>query len=196
MTDQNTFTHDFANEIIKRMPDFSPSVVKFNEIVIVKPDGHRIQVLTDNAYERFKNGDAVEAIAEEFIKALFATDSERIGGAEQVVVACVRPTEWMKDLRKRGADVFFKPIVGKIGLVYCVDSEDGIRFVNNSELSRETSAKVEFHRKAVQRILSVIEPVEIHGDGLVQMLTAGGYYEASLIFTNAPSSYLGQKFCF
>jgi len=188
------FTEHVAGQLRKAVPGLTVTVIRDLELRAVTKDQRESTVFLDNAYaELAHDPDDLDAIVARHV----ASAKETMGRkAPQVrrdrIVPVIKDRGWLEEvrrsLRERGARKelaqVWEEYNSELVIVYAEDSPKNIRYLGEDDLRALGLSRGELRPLAIRNLLSILPKIELHGQGGLYMMTAGGDYEASLILAD------------
>jgi uncharacterized protein YtpQ (UPF0354 family) len=153
----------------------------------VERDGGVQQVFLDNAY-RFAANAADDAEREAVIGAWLAsatTMSSSDEASADDIVPVLKSPEWFADLPTR--DDGTRPehrceaLNPQLTMVYAIDTPHNVAYVEASWFEQRGIDTEGLRRRAVDNLRAKLPGLEVQRGGRLNMVVAGGYYEASVL---------------
>lgn len=188
------FTEQVAAALRKEIPGLTVTVVRDLQLRAVTRDGAESTVFLDNAYaDATGDPDHLDDIVARHV----ASAKETIGArAEPIhrdrIVPVIKDRAWLEEvratLRARGAkkppDQVWEDYNSELVILYAEDTPRNIRYFGEEDLRKVGLARKDLRPLAVRNLLLLLPKIEMHGEGGLYMMTAGGDYEASLILAD------------
>jgi uncharacterized protein YtpQ (UPF0354 family) len=155
----------------------------------------------NNAYQQYKNGEDLSAIVEKYAKSSIQT-LVTVKPDLNNIVPVVKDSNYIKEvtasLKAQGAssqqiDFYSVPYAEGLVIMYAVDTPENIRYIGRTDFEKLGTPEAELRKKAIQNLNQILPQAEVHMGENVDMVTAGGNYESSLLLFDKLWSGLQDK---
>jgi len=184
--DPDAFTEDMASRLRAAMPGRTVAVSSRLSLSIEGADGLQ-QVFLDNAY-RFAAEAADDAGREAVIAAWLASSTgaaaSDAAGIDDIVPVLKSP-DWFDALpaREDGRPVGHRSeaLNAHLAIVYAIDTPHNVAYVGEDRFVDRGIGVDGLRRRAVDNLRAKLPRLEVQRGGGLNMVVAGGYYEASIV---------------
>lgn len=185
---------DFTGEVARRVravaPQLDVQIVGELELAINMTEEGGNRAFLNNAYQMYQDesarnrSDVIDRFVRSFAEA--ATGLER---SRDAIIPIVKDHGWLEEIRQsmrqmhgtEGQDKVYEDLNGDLVVVYAIDTPSNIAYLNPEELERLDVTREDLRALAVRNLRGLLPGIEVHRGDLVNMITADGNYEASLL---------------
>jgi uncharacterized protein YtpQ (UPF0354 family) len=181
------FTEKVAQAVAMRLPDLAVTPDGHLALSVTRKNGNKVSVSLTNRYHDYKSNPAnFGAIVDLVVGSLDDKVFAAPGKPDRTrIVPVIKHRAWLdevrQDIKKSGSaqDVLFEEFNKELVVIYAEDSEKRMRFLLSSDdIGVE---RKELRKLAVDNLARILPKIEMQGDDVFAMITAGGDYEASLL---------------
>ena len=181
------FTEKVAQAVAARVPQLAVTMDGDLAISVRRQNGNKVSVSLTNRYPDYKSDPAnFTAIVDLIVGSLSDEAMANPGKPDRMrIVPVIKDREWLDEVRQsiktsgKAQDVLFEEFNKELVVVYAEDSEKRMRFLlSTDDIGVE---RKELRKLAVDNLARILPKIEMQGDDVFAMLTAGGDYEASLL---------------
>ena len=185
---------DFTEEVARRVrlaaPQLDVQVVKALELAInMSEDGGNRAVL-DNAYQMYQGESARKRsdVIDRFVRS-FAEAAAGLERSRDAIIPIVKDRGWLEEIRLsmqrmgsgKAQENVYEDINDALIVVYAIDTPSNIAYLSPDELESLGVQREDLRALAVRNLRGLLPGIEVHRGDLVNMITADGNYEASLL---------------
>lgn len=185
------FTEDVARRVRAVSPALDVKVVGELELAIDMTEEGGNRAFLHNAYQMYQGesprnrSDVIDRFVRSFAEA--ATGLER---SRDAIIPIVKDRGWLEEIRQsmqhlhgtEGQDnKVYDDLNDELAVVYAIDTPSNIAYLNPEELESLGVQRDELRALAVRNLRGLLPGIEVHRGDLVNMVTADGNYEASLL---------------
>lgn len=184
------FTEDVARRVRAVSPTLDVKVVGELELAINMTEDGGNRAFLHNAYQMYQGEsprnrrDVIDRFVCSFAEA--ATGLER---SRDAIIPIVKDRGWLDEIRQsmqqlrgtEGQDKVYDDLNDELVVVYAIDTPSNIAYLNPEELESLGVQRDELRALAVRNLRGLLPGIEVHRGDLVNMITADGNYEASLL---------------
>ena len=188
--DPAEFTEDVARRVRAVSPTLDVKVVGELELAINMTEDGGNRAFLHNAYQMYQGesprnrSDVVDRFVRSFAEA--ATGLER---SRDAIIPIVKDRGWLEEIRQsmqqlrgtEGQDKVYDDLNDELVVVYAIDTPSNIAYLNPEELEGLGVQRDELRALAVRNLRGLLPGIEVHRGDLINMVTADGNYEASLL---------------
>lgn len=180
-----TFTEKVAQAVAARLPQLSVTLDGDLALSVRRQNGNKVTVSLTNRYPDYKSDPAnFTAIVDLIVGDL--REGPPAGKPDRTrIVPVIKDRHWLDEVRRdikasgSAQDVLFEDFNKELVIVYAEDTEKRTRYLLSTDdigVDRKDLRKL-----AVDNLARILPKIEMQGDDVFAMLTAGGDYEASLL---------------
>ena len=188
--DPAAFTEDVARRVRASAPQLDVKVVGELELAINMTEEGGNRAFLNNAYQMYQGesarnrSDLVDRFVRSFVEAAAGLERSR-----DAIIPIVKDRSWLEEIRqsmlqmhgKEGQDKVYEDLNDDLVVVYAIDTPSNIAYLNPDELERLDVSREDLRALAVRNLRGLLPGIEVHRGDLVNMITADGNYEASLL---------------
>ena len=185
---------DFTEEVARRVrlaaPQLDVQVVKALELAINMGEDGGNRAFLDNAYQMYQGESARNRsdVIDRFVRS-FAEAAAGLERSRDAIIPIVKDRDWLEEIRlsmqRMGSgkvqENVYEDINDALVVVYAIDTPSNIAYLNPDELERLDVSREDLRVLAVRNLRGLLPGIEVHQGDLVNMITADGNYEASLL---------------
>jgi len=182
-----TFTEKVAQAVAARLPQLSVTSDGDLALSVRRKNGNQVSVSLTNRYHDYKSDPANFGAIVDFVVGSLSDEAAATPGKPDRtrIVPVIKDREWLEEVRQSiktsgsAQDVLFEEFNKELVIVYAEDTEKRTRYLlstDDIDIDRKDLRKL-----AVDNLMRILPKIEMQGDGIFAMLTAGGDYEASLL---------------
>ena len=179
------FTEKVAQALAARLPDLAVTPDGDLTLSVRRQNGSQVTVSLTNRYPDYKSDPANFGAIVEFIVGDLREGPPAGKPDRARIVPVIKDREWLdqvrQDIKKSGSaqEVLFEEFNKELVIVYAEDTEKRTRYLlSTDDIDVE---RKDLRKLAVDNLARILPKIEMQGDGVFAMLTAGGDYEASLL---------------
>ena len=185
---------DFTEEVARRVrlaaPQVDVQVVNALELGINMSEDGGNRAFLDNAYQMYQGesarnrSDLIDRFVRSFTEAAAGLERSR-----DAIIPIIKDRGWLEEIRqsmqRMGSETVqenvYEDINDALVVVYAIDTPSNIAYLNPDELEALGVQRDELRALAVRNLRGLLPGIEVHRGDLVNMITADGNYEASLL---------------
>lgn len=185
---------DFTEEVARRVrlaaPQLDVQVVKALELAINMSEDGGNRAFLDNAYQMYqgesarKRSDVIDPFVRSFAEAAAGLERSR-----DAIIPIVKDRGWLEEIRLsmqrmgsgKAQENVYEDINDALIVVYAIDTPSNIAYLSPDELESLGVQREDLRALAVRNLRGLLPGIEVHRGDLVNMITADGNYEASLL---------------
>lgn len=185
---------DFTEEVARRVrlaaPQLDVQVVKALELAINMGDDGGNRAFLDNAYQMYQGESARNRsdVIDRFVRS-FAEAAAGLERSRDAIIPIVKDRDWLEEIRlsmqRMGSgkvqENVYEDINDALIVVYAIDTPSNIAYLSPDELESLGVQREDLRALAVRNLRGLLPGIEVHRGDLVNMITADGNYEASLL---------------
>ncbi len=185
---------DFTEEVARRVrlaaPQLDVQVVKALELAINMGDDGGNRAFLDNAYQMYQGESARNRsdVIDRFVRS-FAEAAAGLERSRDAIIPIVKDRDWLEEIRlsmqRMGSgkvqENVYEDINDALVVVYAIDTPSNIAYLSPDELESLGVQREDLRALAVRNLCGLLPGIEVHRGDLVNMITADGNYEASLL---------------
>jgi uncharacterized protein YtpQ (UPF0354 family) len=190
VVDPAAFTEDVARRVRASAPQLDVKVVGELELAINMTEEGGNRAFLNNAYQMYQGesarnrSDLVDRFVRSFVEAAAGLERSR-----DAIIPIVKDRDWLEEIRQsmrqmhgtEGQDKVYEDLNDDLVVVYAIDTPSNIAYLNPDELERLDVSREDLRALAVRNLRGLLPGIEVHRGDLVNMITADGNYEASLL---------------
>lgn len=184
------FTEDVAHRVRAAAPQLDVKVVGELELAINMTEEGGNRAFLNNAYQMYhgesarNRSDLIDRFVRSFVEAAAGLERSR-----DAIIPIVKDRGWLEEIRQsmrqmhgtEGQDKVYEDLNDDLVVVYAIDTPSNIAYLNPDELERLDVPREELRALAVRNLRGLLPGIDVHRGDLVNMITADGNYEASLL---------------
>ena len=185
---------DFTEEVARRVrlaaPQLDVQVVKALELAINMGDDGGNRAFLDNAYQMYQGESARSRsdVIDRFVRS-FAEAAAGLERSRDAIIPIVKDRGWLEEIRLsmqrvgsgKAQENVYEDINDALIVVYAIDTPSNIAYLSPDELESLGVQREDLRALAVRNLRGLLPGIEVHRGDLVNMITADGNYEASLL---------------
>lgn len=185
---------DFTEEVARRVrlaaPQVDVQVVNALELAINMGEDGGNRAFLDNAYQMYQGESARNRsdLIDRFVRS-FAEAAAGLERSRDAIIPIVKDRGWLEEIRQsmqrmgseKVQENVYEDINDALVVVYAIDTPSNIAYLNPDELEALGVQRDELRALAVRNLRGLLPGIEVHRGDLVNMITADGNYEASLL---------------
>ena len=185
---------DFTEEVARRVrlaaPQLDVQVVKALELAINMGEDGGNRAFLDNAYQMYQ-GESTRSrsdVIDRFVRS-FAEAAAGLERSRDAIIPIVKDRGWLEEIRLsmqrmgsgKAQENVYEDINDALIVVYAIDTPSNIAYLSPDELESLGVQREDLRALAVRNLRGLLPGIEVHRGDLVNMITADGNYEASLL---------------
>ena len=184
------FTEDVAHRVRSAAPQLDVQVVGELELAINMTEEGGNRAFLNNAYQMYQGESARNRsdLIDRYVRS-FAEAAAGLEHSRDAIIPIVKDRGWLEEIRQsmlqmqgtEGQDKVYEDLNDDLVVVYAIDTPSNIAYLNPEELERLDVTREELRALAVRNLRGLLPGIEVHRGDLVNMITADGNYEASLL---------------
>lgn len=187
--DPAAFTEEVARRVRAAVPEIDVKVVGELELAIDMTDEGGNRAFLHNAYQMYqgespkRRDDLIDRFVDSFAEA--AKGLER---SPEAIIPVVKDRAWlieieasMRQMGGEGQDKVYEHLNDDLVVVYAIDTPSNIAYLNPEELARLGVERDALRALAVRNLRGLLPGIEVQRGEKLNMITADGNYEASLL---------------
>lgn len=184
------FTEDVARRVRSAAPQLDVQVVGELELAINMTEEGGNRAFLNNAYQMYQGESARNRsdLIDRYVRS-FAEAAAGLEHSRDAIIPIVKDRGWLEEIRQsmlqmqgtEGQDKVYEDLNDDLVVVYAIDTPSNIAYLNPEELERLDVTREELRALAVRNLRGLLPGIEVHRGDLVNMITADGNYEASLL---------------
>lgn len=185
---------DFTEEVARRVrlaaPQLDVQVVKALELAINMGEDGSNRAFLDNAYQMYQGESARSRsdVIDRFVRS-FAEAAAGLERSRDAIIPIVKDRGWLEEIRLsmqrmgsgKAQENVYEDINDALIVVYAIDTPSNIAYLSPDELESLGVQREDLRALAVRNLRGLLPGIEVHRGDLVNMITADGNYEASLL---------------
>ncbi len=185
---------DFTEEVARRVrlaaPQLDVRVVKALELAINMGEDGSNRAFLDNAYQMYQGESARSRsdVIDRFVRS-FAEAAAGLERSRDAIIPIVKDRGWLEEIRLsmqrvgsgKAQENVYEDINDALIVVYAIDTPSNIAYLSPDELESLGVQREDLRALAVRNLRGLLPGIEVHRGDLVNMITADGNYEASLL---------------
>ncbi len=188
------FTQRFIEHLQQENGDIGIRDVESLKFIVTTEDGGEHTAFLDNAYDLYLQDEAaIEQIIDQYAAALIesATRGDQELLAENIVPV-IKDTAWLAEVARvtseHGQDsppaLYTRAFTEGLVVVYAEDTPTNIRYVGRADIEEIGVADDSIVELSIENLLGRLPEIQVHGSDGLYMVTAGGYFEPSLMLVD------------
>jgi uncharacterized protein YtpQ (UPF0354 family) len=185
---------EFSEEVARRVriaaPEVDVQVAGELELGINATADSGNRAFLDNAYQMCLGASERERddLIDRFVRS-FAEATKGLERSRDAIIPIVKDRGWLQEIREsmrrmgneKVQDNLYEDLNDDLVVVYAIDTPSNIAYLNPDELEGLGVQREELRALAVRNLRGLLPGIEVHRGELVNMVTADGNYEASLL---------------
>lgn len=183
------FTEDVARRVRASVPDIDVQVAGELELAIGMTDEGGNRAFLHNAYQMYQGESPKrrDDLIDRFV-ASFAEAAKGLERSPEAIIPVVKDRAWlaeieasMRQMGGEGQDKVYEHLNDDLVVVYAIDTPSNIAYLNPEELVRLGVEREALRALAVRNLRGLLPGIEVQRGEKLNMITADGNYEASLL---------------
>jgi uncharacterized protein YtpQ (UPF0354 family) len=184
------FTEQVARRVRAVAPQLDVQIVGELELAINMTEDGGNRAFLNNAYQMYQGESARNRsdLIDRFVRS-FAEAAAGLERSRDAIIPIVKDRGWLEEIRQsmrqmhgtEGQDKICEDLNDHLVVVYAIDTPSNIAYLNPDELESLEVQRDELRALAVRNLRGLLPGIEVHRGDLVNMITADGNYEASLL---------------
>ncbi len=184
------FTEEVARRVRIAAPEVDVQVAGELELGINATADGGNRAFLDNAYQMYlgASGRERDDLIDRFVRS-FAEATKGLERSRDAIIPIVKDRGWLEDIREsmrrmgneKVQDNLYEDLNDDLVVVYAIDTPSNIAYLNPDELEGLGVQREDLRALAVRNLRGLLPGIEVHRGELVNMVTADGNYEASLL---------------
>jgi uncharacterized protein YtpQ (UPF0354 family) len=184
------FTEEVARRVRAAAPTLDVQVAGELELGIDMTDDGGNRAFLNNAYQMYRAESARNRsdLIDRFVRS-FAEAAAGLERSRDAIIPIVKDRGWLEEVRQsmqrmgseKVQDNVYEDINDDLVVVYAIDTPSNIAYLSPDELEDLGVQREELRALAVRNLRGLLPGIEVHRGDLVNMVTADGNYEASLL---------------
>lgn len=185
---------EFSEEVARRVriaaPEVDVQVAGELELGINATAEGGNRAFLDNAYQMYLGASERDRddLIDRFVRS-FAEATKGLERSRDAIIPIVKDRGWLEEIREsmrrmgneKVQDNLYEDLNDDLVVVYAIDTPSNIAYLNPDELEGLGVQREELRALAVRNLRGLLPGIEVHRGELVNMVTADGNYEASLL---------------
>ncbi|MEQ1513011.1 MAG: DUF1444 family protein [Lysobacteraceae bacterium] len=190
LMDPAAFTDEVARRVRAVAPQLDVQIVGELELAINMTEDGGNRAFLNNAYQMYQGESARNRsdVIDRFVRS-FAEAAAGLERSPEAIIPIVKDRGWLEEIRQsmrqmhgtEGQDKVYEDLNDDLVVVYAIDTPSNIAYLNPEELERLDVPREDLRALAVRNLRGLLPGIEVHRGDLVNMITADGNYEASLL---------------
>jgi uncharacterized protein YtpQ (UPF0354 family) len=195
LMDPARFTEEVARRVRAVAPQLDVQIVGELELAIDMTEDGGNRAFLNNAYQMYQSemhqGESARNrsdLIDRFVRS-FAEAAAGLERSRDAIIPIVKDRGWLEEIHQsmrqmhgtEGQDKVYEDLNDDLVVVYAIDTPSNIAYLNPEELERLEVQSEELRALAVRNLRGLLPGIEVHRGDLVNMVTADGNYEASLL---------------
>ena len=192
---ERAFTEIYTDSLKKYHPENTYTIAKDLEIhVKVKFNENDFIHYLNNAYASYKNEpDSLASVIQMYIKSSADLYKKEEPIQKNKIIPVIKDAAYIDEMAitlnannktNEPVSLVYEKYNDKLVIVYAEDGENGIAYFTTERFKESGLNKDSLFTLAMKNLDAVLPKIEILGEKGYYMITAGGYYEASLVLLN------------
>ena len=190
LMDPAAFTDEVARRVRAVAPTLDVKVVGELELAINMTEDGGNRAFLHNAYQMYQGESARNRsnVIDRFVRS-FAEAATGLERSRDAIIPIVKDRGWLEEIRlsmqrmgsEKVQENVYEDINDALVVVYAVDTPSNIAYLSPDELDSLGVQREDLRALAVRNLRGLLPGIEVHRGDLVNMITADGNYEASLL---------------
>ena len=193
---QTTLSHqDFVAQYIAALHAAEPTVridiVSELQVKITRENEEELQAFLGNAYETYlQSPSQLDEIIDTYVVSIVETINRDKNNIDQTrILPVVKDIGWLESIKQTvlaqgtetAPEYLYDVINTELVVMYAEDTPTNIRYLDAESVTELSIDITQLRELAITNLLSLLPPLERHGDQELYMIAADGNYEASLL---------------
>lgn len=187
--DPAAFTEEVARRVRMSVPEIDVKIVGELELAIDMTDEGGNSAFLHNAYQMYRGESPKgrEDLIDRFV-ASFAEAAKGLERSPEAIIPVVKDRAWlaeieasMRQMGKEGQAKVYDDLNDDLVVVYAIDTPSNIAYLSPEELERLGVERDALRALAVRNLRGLLPGIEVQRGETLNMVTADGNYEASLL---------------
>jgi uncharacterized protein YtpQ (UPF0354 family) len=187
--DPAAFAEEVARRVRAAVPEIDVKVVGELELAIDMTDEGGNRAFLHNAYQMYQGESPKrrDDLIDRFV-ASFAEAAKGLERSPEAIIPVVKDRAWlveieasMRQMGGQGQDKVYEHLNDDLVVVYAIDTPSNIAYLNPEELARLGVERDALRALAVRNLRGLLPGIEVQRGEKLNMITADGNYEASLL---------------
>lgn len=184
------FTEEVARRVRAAAPQLEVQAIAELELAINMTGDGGNRAFLNNAYQMYQSESARNRsdLIDRFVRS-FAEAAAGLERSRDAIIPIIKDRGWLEEIResmrRMGGDAprenVYEDINDDLVVVYAIDTPSNIAYLNPDELEEFGVERADLRALAVRNLRGLLPGIEVHRGDLVNMVTADGNYEASLL---------------
>lgn len=183
------FTEEVARRVRVAVPEIDVKVVGELELAIDMTDEGGNRAFLHNAYQMYQGESPKrrDDLIDRFV-ASFAEAAKGLERSPEAIIPVVKDRAWlveietsMRQMGGEGQDKVYEHLNDDLVVVYAIDTPSNIAYLSPEELARLGVERDALRALAVRNLRGLLPGIEVQRGEKLNMITADGNYEASLL---------------
>ncbi|GAA4799945.1 DUF1444 family protein [Lysobacter hankyongensis] len=183
------FTDEVARRVRVAVPEIEVKVVGELELAIDMTDEGGNRAFLHNAYQMYQGESPKrrDDLIDRFV-ASFAEAAKGLERSPEAIIPVVKDRAWlveietsMRQMGGEGQDKVYEHLNDDLVVVYAIDTPSNIAYLSPEELARLGVERDALRALAVRNLRGLLPGIEVQRGEKLNMITADGNYEASLL---------------
>lgn len=183
------FTGEVARRVRVAVPEIDVKVVGELELAIDMTDEGGNRAFLHNAYQMYQGESPKrrDDLIDRFV-ASFAEAAKGLERSPEAIIPVVKDRAWlveietsMRQMGGEGQDKVYEHLNDDLVVVYAIDTPSNIAYLSPEELARLGVERDALRALAVRNLRGLLPGIEVQRGEKLNMITADGNYEASLL---------------
>lgn len=183
------FTEEVARRVRVAVPEIDVKVVGELELAIDMTDEGGNRAFLHNAYQMYQGESPKrrDDLIDRFV-ASFAEAAKGLERSPEAIIPVVKDRAWlveietsMRQMGGEGQDKVYEHLNDDLVVVYAIDTPSNIAYLSPDELARLGVERDALRALAVRNLRGLLPGIEVQRGEKLNMITADGNYEASLL---------------
>lgn len=183
------FTGEVARRVRVAVPEIDVKVVGELELAIDMTDEGGNRAFLHNAYQMYQGESPKrrDDLIDRFV-ASFAEAAKGLERSAEAIIPVVKDRAWlveietsMRQMGGEGQDKVYEHLNDDLVVVYAIDTPSNIAYLSPEELARLGVERDALRALAVRNLRGLLPGIEVQRGEKLNMITADGNYEASLL---------------
>ncbi len=188
------FTQRFIEHLQQQNGDVGIRDVEPLKFVVTTDEGGEHTAFLDNAYDLYLQDEAaMQQIIGQYAAALLesVTRVDEALSAENIVPV-IKDTAWLAEVarvtseqgQESAPELYTRAFAEGLIVVYAEDTPTNIRYVGRADIEEIGVADDSIAELSIENLLARLPEIQVHGSDGLYMVTAGGYFEPSLMLVD------------
>jgi uncharacterized protein YtpQ (UPF0354 family) len=187
--DPTAFTEEVARRVRASVPAIDVKVVGELELAIDMTEDGGNRAFLHNAYQMYQGESPKhrDDLIDRFVRS-FAEAAKGLERSPEAIIPVVKDRAWlaeieasMRQMGKEGQAKVYEDLNDALVVVYAIDTPSNIAYLSPEELERLGVERDALRALAVRNLRGLLPGIEVQRGEKLNMVTADGNYEASLL---------------